>query len=711
MGTGSISLAVPAISLVVPTYGVAAYLPDFLASLDRQDTGGARVEFVFVDDGSPDDSAAIVTDWIGRRGAHGDRRARGERDDAPTSPARLVRQANGGLSAARNAGLDAATGDWVTFPDPDDVLDDGYLGVMTRFVTSPQADTVHVVAGRPIFYDDPVDGSEGTYRDAHPLRHRFDDGTRVVDLVREPQYFPVAANTGLFRRAVLDAFGLRFDGSVRPVWEDGHLTARYLSKFERPRVALMADARYYYRLRADSSSLMDGQWSDPDKFVTVPRKGWLDALETTAAEHGGQAPAWMQNMVVYDVRGYFKNERKTPSPTATTPREVSDEFFAILRDCFRHIELDVLDRFRGPHITHEVREVLRSGFAGAPQRPDEIAVDRLDADRGIVRLHYFYAGDAPDEQLRARGLLVAPVYAATRPCTFYGRTFAHERVVWLPADGTLSVTLDGRPVPLRPGPLELRRLDLRPARVREALGTTGPARPTAPATPTRTGLRPRLGRARRELRTAWQHQRDDAERRRTEARAAAYAGAWLLRGHPERSAGRVDTLYRWLQTHQPGLNAWLVVPAGSGAERPADELPGAGSRVLEHGSTQYRLACEQARHLVSARPEKAVGRAHVTYLPDDALADFSPWQLDGGTVDLMLVAAQEQFDAIVDDASPWLLGDREVRLIDVADGTGCRRAYEAIESLSSPLGHDRLYRSLEPRSVLDGRPVADELHG
>ncbi|MBE7187920.1 glycosyltransferase [Jatrophihabitans endophyticus] len=633
-GTGSISV-------VVPTYGVAAYLPAFLASLDAQDLAGRPVEVVFVDDGSPDDSAAIISAWIAER---------------PGVDARLVRKANGGLSSARNAGLDVATGDWVSFPDPDDVLDAGYLDAVSGFLASPEADTVHLVTGRPIFYDDPVDGAaEGRRRDTHPLRHRFDDGTRVVDLVRYPQYFHVAANTGFFRRALLAEHALRFDGGVRPVWEDGHLTARYLSPFERPRVAVLAEARYLYRVRADRSSLMDGQWSDPDKFVTVPGKGWLDALRTAAAEHDGRVPEWLQNMIVYDVRGYFKNERRDPSPTAAIPREVSDEFLRLLHACFEYLDLDVLDRFRGSHITHEVREVLRMVFAGAPDRPAEIAVDRLDEGRGLVRLRYYYAGEPPVEQWRARGLVVAPVFEKTRPCRFYGRDLAYERLVWLPADGILSVTLDGRAVALRTGPPELRRLDLRPTRIREALASPPPVTPP----PARPGLRPRLGRVRRDVQQQLHDARATAGQHRLDEQARAYTDAWLLSDHPDRAGGDAEVLYRWLRAHRPQVNAWFVL-AASAPDR--SRLSADGFRLIEPGSDEHDLARRQARHIVSAHPDGGDDRALRILLPAQVITRDVSNELNRAALDLVLCASPGEFDAVVGDTSPYVWGRHEVAL-------------------------------------------------
>ena len=108
---------VPLISVVVPIYDVEDYLEECLESLARQTVGD--FEAVLVDDGSTDSSAAIA-----------------ERFAASDDRFRLLRQPNGGLSRARNAGVDAADGRYVAFLDSDDVLPpDAYellLGAVER---------------------------------------------------------------------------------------------------------------------------------------------------------------------------------------------------------------------------------------------------------------------------------------------------------------------------------------------------------------------------------------------------------------------------------------------------------------------------------------------------------------------------------------------------------------------------------------------------
>ncbi len=93
----------PRLSLVIPVYNVAAYLPACLDSIVAQTR--APDEIIVIDDGSTDACPEILADYAAR-----------------LPQMRVVRQQNGGLSAARNTGLEHATGEWLAFLDSDDRL-------------------------------------------------------------------------------------------------------------------------------------------------------------------------------------------------------------------------------------------------------------------------------------------------------------------------------------------------------------------------------------------------------------------------------------------------------------------------------------------------------------------------------------------------------------------------------------------------------------
>lgn len=134
----------PALTLVVPVYNVAPYLPRCLESLSVL-TPPAD-EIIVVDDGSTDECPRILAEWATR---------------LPTM--RVIRQANGGLSAARNTGLDAATGDYLAFVDSDDFLEpDAY----SRALSVIRDENLDMVLFNGDYHYEGRHADEPIYRDA-----------------------------------------------------------------------------------------------------------------------------------------------------------------------------------------------------------------------------------------------------------------------------------------------------------------------------------------------------------------------------------------------------------------------------------------------------------------------------------------------------------------------------------------------------------------
>lgn len=92
------------ISVVVPVYKVEDYLDECIQSLVNQTY--SDLEIILVDDGSPDKCPQMCDDWARR-----------------DSRIRVIHKTNGGLSSARNAGLDVVSGDYVSFIDSDDYVE------------------------------------------------------------------------------------------------------------------------------------------------------------------------------------------------------------------------------------------------------------------------------------------------------------------------------------------------------------------------------------------------------------------------------------------------------------------------------------------------------------------------------------------------------------------------------------------------------------
>lgn len=119
------------VSLIIPIYNVEQYLPACLDSAVNQTL--KDIEIICVDDGSPDNCAQIVAEYM-----------------KTYSNIKLIRKENGGLCSARNAGLDIAAGEYVYFLDSDDFLEVQALEKLYSTAAAEQLDVLYFNA-RSIF--------------------------------------------------------------------------------------------------------------------------------------------------------------------------------------------------------------------------------------------------------------------------------------------------------------------------------------------------------------------------------------------------------------------------------------------------------------------------------------------------------------------------------------------------------------------------------
>jgi glycosyltransferase involved in cell wall biosynthesis len=651
----------PTVSVILASYNVSPWLGEFLTSLDTQTEGLGGFELIFVDDGSTDDTATRIEEWIRRSGAD----------------AKLIGQANAGAGAARNTGLEHAKGDWVTFWDPDDMLMEPYVGEIRRFLSSPQAADVALVVGRLVWFNE----STGR-RQNHPLNYRFEDGSRIVDLESEPRMIHLATNTGFYRTGVLREHGLRFDTRVVPTFEDGHLTGRYLAKFERPKVALCGDAHYLYRRRADQSSLVQTAWSREEKYTAQPRYGWLDLLQAVRAERG-RVPHWTQHVVLYELQWYFRFEQAVPNETAWVPKGIADEFHRTLAEVAALLDDDYIQTFANTLFGFRIdmAAALILGVKGADNRTQYATVDLIDPKRRLARLRYYYGTALPAEDFRANGCRVVPRHAKTRRIQFLGRVLANERIIWFNATDTVSLSLDGRPIRIEVGEAVNESFEAAPERIWRELAGQAPPDSSGGAIPATLADRARrvehmvrdlARRAPRGAQVARSVLADQVVLRgsATPPIRKLFADAWVLMDRDTAAQDNAEHLYRHLRAEHPEINAWFALNRTS---VDWDRLAAEGFRLLEHGSPRHKLALLNCRHLISSHADGYVVKplntkryGHPTwkfsFLQHGVIKDdLSTW-LNPKPLDLFLTSTRDEYESIAGDGTRYRYSSLEIAL-------------------------------------------------
>ena len=208
------------VSIIVPIYKVEAYLPRCIDSLLTQSF--PDLEIILVDDGSPDGCGNICETY-----AKKDCRIR------------VIHKPNGGLSDARNAGLDIATGDYVYFVDSDDWIgSDAIAALMAQM-----KDDVDIVMGSSV---DVREENDNLVETAHSIPLGTLKHLNRLEAMKDNLLHGWAAWNKLYRRSLFHA--IRFP--VGMINEDEAILLHILAQCNH--IVQLGHPTYYYFLRANS---------------------------------------------------------------------------------------------------------------------------------------------------------------------------------------------------------------------------------------------------------------------------------------------------------------------------------------------------------------------------------------------------------------------------------------------------------------------------
>lgn len=219
---------VPLISVIVPVYRVEPYLRQCVDSILSQTH--SHLEILLVDDGSPDGCPAICDGYA--------------RLDARV---RVIHQENQGLSAARNTGLDIASGEFISFVDSDDWIEPDMIQTLLNGIREHDAD---IASCMPI--PEIEDGIDIQFPlEAPTSALRLERRAALQELLRD-RLLRNFSWSYLYRAEVFH--GLRFPIDKR--FEDIHTTYRAFMRARQ--VVALPVSKYHYRIRQGSITQTGG---------------------------------------------------------------------------------------------------------------------------------------------------------------------------------------------------------------------------------------------------------------------------------------------------------------------------------------------------------------------------------------------------------------------------------------------------------------------
>lgn len=180
----------PYISIIVPVYKVGDYIKNTVQSIINQDY--RDFELVLVDDGSPDDSAAIAESLLKESSVE----------------YTIVHTENRGVSAARNTGIENSKGKYVIMVDADDVLTPNFLSKYVSLIQKYPNRNIYSTSFTIFKGDSMIEQP----KPSSPVMEYEAEEAQIVFYNRNPRFL---LPTLMYSKEFLDKFAIRFDETVR----------------------------------------------------------------------------------------------------------------------------------------------------------------------------------------------------------------------------------------------------------------------------------------------------------------------------------------------------------------------------------------------------------------------------------------------------------------------------------------------------------------
>lgn len=230
----------PKVSVIVPVYKTEKYVSKCIESILAQSF--SDFELILVDDGSPDKSGTVCDEYAKR-----------------DTRIKVIHKANSGVSAARNTGLDVASGEWVTFVDSDDWVENDYIQEM---VTSVKSDTDFIFCNRE------------NINNVRIISRKELPATKILSCLWINHYLELSAPVSkLFKMSILKQNKIKFPHGIH-MGEDAIFLLDYLSSCT-GHIILLPNNSYQVLKLADSLSTKF--YSYQDEYYCF--KAWKKSYE------------------------------------------------------------------------------------------------------------------------------------------------------------------------------------------------------------------------------------------------------------------------------------------------------------------------------------------------------------------------------------------------------------------------------------------------
>lgn len=294
------------VTVIVPVYNVEKYLRKCLDSLINQTY--KNLEIIVVDDGSTDNSVKICDEFANR-------------DNRIT----VIRQKNGGISIARNAGLDKMTGSYVTFVDSDDYLE---INAVEKFLKISITEGADIVCSETIII----------FKDRIVHNSNKENEKYSTELIKEKILLDKLGNhaTTKFYKAELWK-NIRFPEKL--VYEDFYIMPSVCVNAKK--IVYKCEPLYYYN-RTNPTSL-SSLWNDFNAWHRYSKfKGYCEHLRIAKLLNKPNIMEWAEKKALHEIVKAFCRNYGKPCLSDNDLNEMK----AYLKNNIKRIkQLKIKDRF------------------------------------------------------------------------------------------------------------------------------------------------------------------------------------------------------------------------------------------------------------------------------------------------------------------------------------------------------------------------------
>ncbi|WPK76452.1 glycosyltransferase family 2 protein [Eubacterium callanderi] len=214
------------ISIIVPVYKVEKYIEKCIETIREQTF--KNLEIILVDDGSPD-RCPEVCDYYAQK----------------DSRIKVIHKKNGGLSEARNSGLEIMTGEYVAFIDSDDYIDSNYIFDLYKTINEEEAD---IVSCNYYQLDENYHKLKYRKKIINSQKKIFDNIDAIKDVLLTNSINDVITCNKLYKSDLFFRYSIRFP--VGKIHEDNFTT--YKLFYYAKKIVYIEKPLYYYRRHNDS---------------------------------------------------------------------------------------------------------------------------------------------------------------------------------------------------------------------------------------------------------------------------------------------------------------------------------------------------------------------------------------------------------------------------------------------------------------------------